>query len=475
MNLQTKILLTLALVIAIGLTTASMITNRTATRAYESYLNSNFQQQLHTIADQAAERYRKGRSWSAVQDWLDTLPPGGRGPAMMMGNGDNAGGGMGMMRQMHGRAWLLVAPNSGQPLVGDAEPATKEELASGAPLTVDGQVVAVLVALNPMSLMMGPTEQRVIDQVNRATLIAALTAGIAALLIGSILVSNLLRPLRKLETAMAQVGQGHFDVQVVVSNRDEIGQLAAGFNQMSANLHQQEALRQRMVSDIAHELRTPLSVVQGNLQAILDGVYPLVLPEIQTLADEIGLLARLVNDLHEVSLAEAKRLPLTLQSTPVADVLQHMTERFRSLAEAQSVTLKVEVPTTTLQVHADPDRLQQILHNLLGNALRHTPRGGSIRLSAEPTADHLIRFRVQDTGVGIPPADLPYIFERFYRGDKSRARSNDYASGYTTGSGLGLAIVKSLVEAQGGRVGVESSEGVGSTFWFELPRDTQKE
>jgi signal transduction histidine kinase len=473
MNLQTKILLTLLLVIAIGLTTASLITNRTATRAYESYLNSNFRQQLHTVADQAAARYAESHSWPAVQDWLDTLSPAGRGPGMM-GSGDHAGGGMGMMRQMYGRAWLLVAPNSGQPLAGDAEPVTGEELAGGVPLTVDGQVVALLVVPNPMAMMMGPSEQRVIDQVNRATLIAALTAGIAALFIGGILVNNLLRPLRTLEAAMTQVGQGNFDVQVVVGNRDEIGQLAAGFNQMSANLHRQEALRQRMVTDIAHELRTPLSVVQGNLQAILDGVYPLAMPEIQTLADEIGLLARLVNDLHEVALAEAKRLPLILQAMPIADVLQHMAERFRSLAETQSITLKVEVPTTPLHVQADSDRLQQIFHNLLGNALRHTPRGGTIGLSAESTSDNLIRFRVQDTGVGIPPADLPYIFERFYRGDKNRARGNDYTSSYTTGSGLGLAIVKSLIAAHGGRVGVESSEGVGSTFWFELPRDPRK-
>ena len=264
---------------------------------------------------------------------------------------------------------------------------------------------------------------------------------------------------------MAQIAQGQFDVQVKVNNRDEIGQLAVGFNQMAANLHKQEALRQRMVTDIAHELRTPLSVVQGNLQAILDGVYPLDLSEMRTIAEEISLLTRLVNDLHELALAEAGRLPLTLLSTPVADVLHHMSESFRPLASEQSVTLKLEVPHDPVHVLADPDRLQQILYNLLGNALRHTPKAGTIQLSATSASDNRVRFTIQDTGSGIPAVDLPHIFDRFYRVDKSRTHKN----GYTSGSGLGLAIVKSLVETQGGRVGVESREGQGSRFWFELP------
>ncbi len=460
MNLQTKILLTLLLVLAIGLTTASFITNRTATNAYQGYLNTNYQQNLRAIADQASERYVESRSWQSVQDWLDTVAPGGRGPGMIEGRG-----GMGMMRQMHGGSWLLVAPNSGQPLIGNAAPVAAEELANGAPLTVAGQVVAVLVATNHMSMMIGPAEQQVIDQVNRATLIAAGVAALAALLIGGLLVSNLLRPLRRLEAGMAQVAQGQFDVQVEVRNRDEIGQLAIGFNQMAANLHQQEALRQRMVTDIAHELRTPLSVVQGNLQAILDGIYPLELSEIRTIAEEISLLTRLVNDLHELALAEAGRLPLTLQSTPVADVLQHMAESFRPLTAVQSVTLTVEPAHEPVQVLADPDRLQQILYNLLGNALRHTSKAGTIHLSAVLAGDNRVRFTIQDTGSGIPAADLPYIFDRFYRVDKSRTRTDSY----TSSSGLGLAIVKSLVEAQAGRVGVESREGMGSRFWFELP------
>lgn len=459
MNLQTKILLTLLLVLAIGLTTASIINNRTATNAYQGYLNTNYQQQLQTIAEQARTRYLEGRSWRTVQDWLDTLSPGGRGPAMMEGRG-----GMGMMRQMHGSSWLLVAPTSGQPLTGDTKPVTAEELAIGAPLLVDGQVVAVLVASNHRAMMMGPAEQQVLDQVNRATLIAAGVAAVAALLIGGLLVNNLLRPLRTLQAGMAQVAHGHFAVQVEVGNRDEIGQLALGFNQMAANLQQQETLRQHMVTDIAHELRTPLSVVQGNLQAILDGVYPLELSEIHTIAEEISLLTRLVNDLHELALAEAGRLPLTLQSTPVADVLQHMAESFRPLASEQAVTLTLGLPDAPVCVLADPDRLQQILYNLLGNALRHTPSAGTIRLGAESVADSLVRFTIQDTGSGIPAADLPHIFDRFYRVDKSRTHTNTF----TSSSGLGLAIVKSLVEAHGGKVGVESRMGVGSTFWFEL-------
>ena len=164
MNLQTKILLTLLLVLAIGLITASVIINRTATSAYQSYLNSTYQQQVRTVAEQVSERFVESGSWQTVQDWLNTLSPGGRGTGMMEGRG------IGIMHQMHGSSWLLVEPNSGQPLTGAGQPVTAEELALGAPVTIDGQGVAMLVATDHMAMMMGPAEQQVVDQVNRATL-----------------------------------------------------------------------------------------------------------------------------------------------------------------------------------------------------------------------------------------------------------------------------------------------------------------
>jgi two-component system OmpR family sensor kinase/two-component system sensor histidine kinase BaeS len=468
MNLQTKVLLTFVVVIGIALLTASLITGDTVNRTYRGYLSSAFQQQMTWLADEAAARYAQTGSWDDVQRWLDSTVAGRRGTGMM-----GRGQGRGMMGggAMSDPGWVIVDAQNGQALARgiDIEPVAPAE---GAAIAVDGEIAARLIASNHGSMMYGPAEQAVVNQVNRTIWIAALVAALAALVVGGLLTSNLLRPLRQLQAGVAQVAQGQFDIQVDVQNRDEIGQLAASFNRMTANLHKQEDLRQRLVADIAHELRTPISVAQGNLQAILDGVYPLEESEIRTVYDEIGLLARLVNDLHELAQAEAGNLSLSLQPIFVNEVLQQMSASFRSLVEQKGVRLDLQSPPTVLQVLADANRLQQVLYNLLGNALRHTAAGGVITLSAattESAGKSAVRFSVQDSGVGIDPADLPYVFERFYRADKQRARSD----GVTNGSGLGLAIVKSLIEAHGGRVGVESRPGTGSIFWFEL-RQTDK-
>ncbi|MEK7324020.1 MAG: ATP-binding protein, partial [Chloroflexota bacterium] len=240
----------------------------------------------------------------------------------------------------------------------------------------------------------------------------------------------------------------------------EVADVANAFNDMADSLQRAETLRRNLMADIAHELRTPLTVLQGNLRALLDGVYPLELGEIATLYDETRLLNRLVDDLRELSLAEAGQLRLNLQATDVRALLQTAAS-FAPVAEAQDLSLAVEMNDGLPLVNTDPDRLAQVIRNLLSNALRHTPGGGKVTVSAS-TEKKMIRVVVADTGDGIPADELPYVFDRFYRGDKSRAR----ASG---GSGLGLAIAKTWVAAMGGEIGVESEPGRGSRFWFTVP------
>jgi two-component system OmpR family sensor kinase/two-component system sensor histidine kinase BaeS len=332
-----------------------------------------------------------------------------------------------------------------------------------APVLVRGEVAALLAPASSSSVL-SASEEVLLAQINRALWWSALAAGLVALAAGGALAASILRPLHRLEKAVEAVARGEFDVQSPVSGSDEIAQLARGFNQMAVNLRRQEELRQRMVADIAHELRTPLSVMQGNLQAILDGVYPLEMQEIQVIADETRVLSRLVGDLHDLAQAEAGRLPLEKQVLSAAPVLRRTVESFRSLAEQGKVTLVVEETQPDLLVDADPDRLQQILHNLMANALRHTPAGGAIHLTARK-AGAVVRFSIMDSGAGVAPEDAPHLFDRFYRADTSRARD----ANYTSGAGLGLAIVKALVEAHGGQVGVESLAGQGATFWFDLP------
>jgi two-component system OmpR family sensor kinase/two-component system sensor histidine kinase BaeS len=268
---------------------------------------------------------------------------------------------------------------------------------------------------------------------------------------------------RRAQAARAFAGH-KWDQRVAISGTEEVADVARAFNDMANSLQRAEALRRNLMADIAHELRTPLAVLQGNLRALLDGVYPLELGEVATLYDETRLLNRLVGDLRELSLAEAGQLRLNLQATDVRALLQAATASFAPVVEAQGMLLAVKVNDGLPFVKADPDRLTQVVRNLLANALRHTPGGGKVTVSAS-VEKKMIRVVVADIGDGIPAEELPRVFDRFYRGDKSRARTSG-------GSGLGLAIAKTWMAAMGGEIGVESGPGRGSRFWFTVPMAT---
>ena len=378
MRLSTKVLLALAIVIAVALVTASLLIGRGTSNAYRVYLRGYQQQQLLQLADEAGQSYAASGSWDEVQIWLTNAADDPAQPGAM-GNGRGQTRGQQRRQQQPAMSGPVVVVDSetGRPLAASVSPDAIDGYLVGAPITVDGKTIAAL-ATEPTLVEMGDAEETLFNQVNRAVLLSALAAGLVALLVGWLLVASILRPLRRLEQGVAQVAAGDLEARVEVSGRDEIAQLATSFNTMAASLQEQEALRQRLVADIAHELRTPLSVVQGNLQAILDGVYPLDLDEIQTIQEETRLIARLVTDLHELAQAEAGRLPLVRQQVDVTAVIRHMAASFRPLAAEREVTLNADLPTGPLSVDADPDRLQQILTNLMGNAIRHTPAFGQV-------------------------------------------------------------------------------------------------
>jgi two-component system OmpR family sensor kinase len=299
-------------------------------------------------------------------------------------------------------------------------------------------------------------EDQFIDNLHGVLVVAAVIAGGTGAVLGFVISRTVAAPLANLSEAARDFAAQKWDRRVTVQGTDEIADVARAFNAMADELQRAETLRRNLMADIAHELRTPLTVMQGNLRALLDGVYPLEMREIATLYDETRLLSRLVADLRELALAEAGRLPLNMQTLPLEPILGKAVDQFSAAAEAQNTQLQ-QVESLLPPVQADPDRLAQVLHNLLANALRHTP-GGSITISGE-RADNQVRIRVCDTGEGITPADLPHIFDRFYRAGDSRDGSN---------SGLGLAIAKAWVEAMGGTIGVESNTPQGSTFWFTV-------
>lgn len=276
---------------------------------------------------------------------------------------------------------------------------------------------------------------------------------------------NLTAPLRELEDAAHAIGQRDLGRRIHVEGSSEMRAVAHAFNQMASDLERGEELRRNLMADVAHELRTPLSVLQGNLRAILDDVYPLEKREVARLYDQTRHLSRLVNDLHDLARAEAHELPLDRRHLDAVELVHTATDLFAPLAEAEGVELQVLLPRRRLQVTADAARLTQALQNLLANALRHTPPGGTITVRVEQV-DDTVHIIVEDTGAGIAPEHLPYIFERFYRTDRARSRDKG-------GSGLGLAIVRAIVEAHHGTVVAASNGGAGgSIFTVCLPLQT---
>jgi two-component system OmpR family sensor kinase len=277
---------------------------------------------------------------------------------------------------------------------------------------------------------------------------------------------SLTAPLSHLAEAARAIGARDLSRRVEVAGSDEMVEVAQAFNDMAAGLEGAETLRRNLIADVAHELRTPLSVLQGNLRAILDDVYPLDKSEVARLYDQTRLLSRLVNDLHELAQAEARQLQLNLQTIDLVRLVQDTVATFEPVAEAEEVTLSVQIPSGLLPIQVDSARITQVLHNLLSNALRYTPAGGTISVHAgcEVGEGREVWLAVQDTGEGILPEDLPHIFDRFYRADPARSRARG-------GAGLGLAIVRAIVEAHGGQVSAASDglPGHGSTFTVYLP------
>jgi two-component system OmpR family sensor kinase/two-component system sensor histidine kinase BaeS len=267
------------------------------------------------------------------------------------------------------------------------------------------------------------------------------------------------QPMADIFLAIDSIADGNLSVRVPEDYPREFGQLARRFNRMVSELERAETQRRNLTADIAHELRTPLHIIQGNLEGIMDGVYDATPEQITNTLDETKLLARLVNDLQTLSLAEAGQLPLHPTRFRLADLMNNLTSSFSASTSALGIDLKTDISDPSKEISADYDRLDQVLSNLISNSIRHTPQGGAITIRADSTSKGT-RITLHDTGSGISAEDLPFIFDRFWRRDRSRTERFH--------SGLGLAIAKQLVHAHGGTITAESGTGKGTTFTIEL-------
>lgn len=337
----------------------------------------------------------------------------------------------------------------------------RQDLERAVPLTVDRQPIGWLVlAPAPRQWIPSSPEGLFLRNLNTATRLSALVAAVLALLLGGFLAFTLTRTLRELTEATDEIARGQLGRQVQVRSHDELGELAASFNKMSLDLAQATRARRQMTADIAHDLRSPLSVIAGYAEALSDGKLPGT-PEVYgILHQETIHLSRLVEDLRMLSLADAGELPLNRQPLHPGALLERVARRQAVAAGQHGVTLRVEAPGGLPPVSADAERLAQVFDNLVLNAFRYTRPGGEVVLAAHSSPGQ-VQLQVRDNGQGIDPADLPHIFNRFYRGDKARQQNG--------ASGLGLAIARSIVEAHHGTIAVHSQPGQGATFTITLP------
>jgi len=496
-SLWFKLMGAFVLVILIGVVTDAFLVSRITSAQFNRYVTQNGQLWAQRLAPTLADYYARNGSWQGVEvalsnPWMAAAgsPQSTQGRQRWMGMNGMMGGEMDdwMMGQrmddsmgMMGDdmlTWmglrLLLADESGRVVVDTASSTlgttlAAADLAAGVPLVVDGHQVGTLLAVSMTADVATPAGD-FLSAVNRSTWLAGLSAGMLALVLGLLLFRQIVAPVRAVTTAAQQLAAGQLDRRVPVTSQDEVGQLARAFNRMAETLARDRQLRQNMMADIAHELRTPLSVIQANLEAMLDGVLPASPPEIASLHDETTLLSRLVADLRLLSLAEAGQLKLERNETDLGDLVKKVADRMATQAGENDIALITDIESGLPMLNVDVDRISQAIGNLVSNALRYTPPGGRVGVkvfvtgptSGTANSRHSVVIEVSDTGPGIAPEDLPHVFDRFYRADKSRSR----ASG---GSGIGLAIVKQLVEAHEGQVGVKSQAGVGSTFFLILP------
>lgn len=300
-----------------------------------------------------------------------------------------------------------------------------------------------------------------INSVNRSLIFAVIITGIGTMGVAFALSQRILGPVEALTAAARSMTNGNLSRRVSEHSKDEIGDLARAFNAMATGLQHLESLRRNMVNDVAHELRTPLSNIRGYIEAIQDEIAEPTPEIINSIHEEVMFLNHLIDDLQELALAEAGQLRLLRQPLELSPLLNRTVDVLKSQVRDKQLEVSLDVAPDLPRVNADPERVQQILRNLLNNAVTHVPENGKIVVSAVPNGQE-VELKVHDTGMGMTPEQLQNIFERFYRVDPSRTRA-------TGGAGLGLAIVKQLVEAHGGRVWAESTFGKETTFSFTLP------
>lgn len=442
--MRLRLFLAFALVALAAIGSVLLITQQSISSEVHTFMMRGSMMGFSTLVEDLEAYYQANGTWQGVEALLQNARPGqGRG---MMGRGP----------------WLRVANAQGS-VVADNQNTPQGKLTAAerksaiALRNARGQVTGYLMVAGSSEL---DSERQLLAGLTRAGWIAAGISGALALVLALLLSYSLLRPVGELTRAAAKMAGGDLSQRVMVRGKDEIGSLGQAFNHMAASLEQANQARRAMTADIAHELRTPIAIQRAHLEALEDGVYPLSVENLRPVLEQTESLTRLVEDLRTLALADAGELLLERSIVDLPVLVQRVVERFQPEAERRKIRLEVDASQSLTGLALDGGRVEQILNNLLSNALRFTPEMGVISVCVKQDGEWA-EVRVADSGSGIPPEAMPRLFERFYRVDKSRSRE-------AGGTGLGLAIARQLALAHGGDLTAANRPEGGAEFVLRL-------
>ncbi|MEA3439176.1 MAG: ATP-binding protein [Chloroflexota bacterium] len=455
--MRIRLILSFVIVVIISITVVVLVARQSTENEVRAFINHGGSVDADRLMDTLQDYYAGNDSWIGVEQILQS-------------GGGQKGKGQGGQSSITGQQFRLadeegniIYDSTGSNPDGRLSRSEREE---AVPITVNDNAIGFLLTEGGGAYNRSE-ERNLISRLNNAAVTAALIAGGISLLIAIFLAYRLLRPVRELTLAAERISGGDLSERVPIHGNDELATLAHTFNSMADSLQEAEESRRSMTADIAHELRNPLAVQRANLEAMQDGIYPLTPQNLEPVIEQNALLSRMVDDLRTLALADAGQLVLEYSQVDFLDLVNRMVERFAPQAVVDQITIGISTLQSThkdeFNIWIDSVRMEQVIGNLLSNALRYTPAGGEVRLQLR-SVDRGVILRIHDSGLGIPDEALPYVFDRFYRADRSRSRE-------AGGTGLGLAIAYQLVKAHGGELDAANHPDGGAVFTVKLLRN----
>ena len=465
MSLQLRLTLNFLIIVLIMLGILALAANQIITSRFNNLVFNAGRQYAERITPLFAAYYASNQSWEGVEDIFPVLPIARSGLSPYNENRPNAfPRWTNPVRQPTDERIILVNPdgiiifdsNADNPLTIPVA----ENLDKGIKIMANNELVGTLLIASSLG-MLSQAQQGFLREVNILLVSVAGVTAIIAVLIGWMQARQIVSPVKAISSAAARVAAGDYSQRIPIKSRDELGEMANAFNTMAADLATQQDLRKRAMADIAHELRTPLSVLQIDLESIEDGISQPDAENIESLLDQVGYLNKLVEDLRILSLAEAGELQFEMQPMDVNTLVKMITNRVRKSVQEKGKELAMDLSSDAVVANIDEQRMAQVILNILANATQHTADGDVITVKTARQGQEAV-ISIEDTGEGIPEKDLEHIFERLYRASSSRSHQNG-------GSGLGLSIARSLIQAHGGKIWAESVQGEGTKITFTLP------